>query len=266
MPKFLFLFIMVFVKKNLFELYMGKLLAYPLWIKQAIYYRLYLNMQENYCERFVVKNADNLFAFYSPTITFKGKTELWDRKSGLDTNIYNFLRLCSEGYSILEVSLNTFLSIEEVAKHFMFCLEQNYIEKPDNDEIYAMGGFIAGKFRTGEYYKLNGSITIDQLDMAIMTQRNLDGRMEHKLFGKILVDLGFITEKNVQTLFTLKADAKKRFILDYSLVPKSELVQSEKEKLEAKIELLEKANDALKRKMNHLLCIINHKDENDIDD
>ena len=50
------------------------------------------------------------------------------------------------------------------------------------------------------------------------------------------------------------------------MVPKSELVQSEKEKLEAKIELLEKANDALKRKMNHLLCIVNHKDENDIDE
>ena len=252
------------MKKNLFELFMGKLLAYPLWVKQAVYYRLYLNMKENYCERFVINNADNLFAFYNPTVTFKGKTELWDRTSGLDSNIYNFLRLCVEGYSILEISLNTFLSMEEAAKNFMFCLEQNFIEKPESDEVYAMGGFIAGKFRTGEYYKINGSITIDQLDQAVMTQRNLDDRMEHKLFGKILVDLGFITEKNVQTLFTLKADAKQRFILDYSLVPETELVTSEKERLLAKIELLEKANDALKRKMTHLLHLM-AKDDNDDD-
>ena len=243
---------------------MGKLLAYPLWVKQAVYYRLYLNMKENYCERLVIKNANNLFAFYNPTVTFKGKTELWDRTSGLDSNIYNFLRLCVEGYSILEISLNTFLSMEEAAKNFMFCLEQNFIEKPESDEVYAMGGFIAGKFRTGEYYKINGSITIDQLDQAVMTQRNLDDRMEHKLFGKILVDLGFITEKNVQTLFTLKADAKQRFILDYSLVPETELVTSEKERLLAKIELLEKANDALKRKMTHLLHLM-AKDDNDDD-
>lgn len=252
------------MKKNLFELFMGKLLAYPLWVKQAVYYRLYLNMKENYCERLVIKNANNLFAFYNPTVTFKGKTELWDRTSGLDSNIYNFLRLCVEGYSILEISLNTFLSMEEAAKNFMFCLEQNFIEKPESDEVYAMGGFIAGKFRTGEYYKINGSITIDQLDQAVMTQRNLDDRMEHKLFGKILVDLGFITEKNVQTLFTLKADAKQRFILDYSLVPETELVTSEKERLLAKIELLEKANDALKRKMTHLLHLV-AKDDNDDD-
>ena len=149
MRLFCFLYIILVVKKNLFELFIGKLIALPLWVKQAVYYRLYLNMRENYCERFIIKNADNLFAFYNPTVTFKGKTELWDRKSGLDTNIYNFLRLCIEGYSILEISINTFLSVEEVAKNFMFCLEQNYIEKPESDEVYAMGGFIAGKFRTG---------------------------------------------------------------------------------------------------------------------
>lgn len=256
-----FLYIIHIVKKNLFELFIGKLFALPLWVKQAVYYKLFLNMQENYCERFVIKNADNLFALYNPVVTFKGKTELWDRKSGLDTNIYNFLRLCIEGYSILEISVNTFLSVEEVAKHFIFCLEQNYIEKPDNDEIYAMGGFIAGKFRTGDYYRINGSITIDQLEQAVMTQRNLDDRMEHKLFGKILVELGFITEKNIQPLFTLKTDAKRRFILDYSLVPKSELVQSDKDKLEAKIGLLEKENEALKRKMTHLLHFIKQNED-----
>lgn len=249
------------MKKNLFELFIGKLLAYPLWVKQAVYYRLYLDMQANYCERFIVKNADGIFALYVPTMTFKGKTELWERKFGLDTNIYNFLRLCGEGYNILEISLNTFLSVEEVAKHFIFCYEQGFIEKPEHDEVYAMGGFIAGKFRTGEYYKENGSITIDQLDEAIMTQRRLDDRMQHKLFGKILVELGFITEKNVKTLFTLKADAKRRFILDYSVVPKSELVQSEKEKLEAKINLLENENAALKRKMNNIHRMMRNDDE-----
>lgn len=249
------------MKKNLFELFIGKLLDYPLWVKQVVYYRLYLNMQQNYCERFIIKNSDGIFSMYVPTVTFKGKTELWERKCGLDTNIYNFLRLCGEGYNILEISLNTFLSVEEVAKHFIFCIEQEYIEKPDKEEIYAMGGFIAGKFRTGEYYKENGSITIDQLDQAVMTQKRLDDRMEHKLFGKILVELGFITEKNVKTLFTLKADAKRRFILDYSIVPKSELVQSEKEKLEAKINLLTNENEALKRKMTHLLQLIKHDND-----
>ena len=141
------------MKKNLFKLFTDKLLDYPLWVKQAVYRRLYFDLKDKNCEKTVTETPPKIFALYEPIITFNGENELINRTSGFDNNTYNFLRLCRDGYNILEISLNTFLSVEETAKIFMFCIDQNFIEKPKDKEIYAMGGFIAGKFRTGEYFK-----------------------------------------------------------------------------------------------------------------
>ena len=60
---------------------------------------------------------------------------------------------------MLEISVNTFLSMEEVAKYYELCLEQNFIKVPESKEIHAMAGYIAGKFRTGEYFKQKGVIS-----------------------------------------------------------------------------------------------------------
>ena len=245
------------MKKNLFELFMGKLLAYPLWVKQAVYYRLYQNMKENYCERFVINNADNLFAFYNPTVTFKGKTELWDRTSGLDSNIYNFLRLCVEGYSILEISLNTFLSMEEVSKYYELCLEQNFIKVPDSKEIHAMAGFIAGKFRIGEYFKQKGVLTVDQLQQAILANRDAAEKGQPKKFGEILVELGFVKESDMKAVLILKEEAQKRFILDYNTVPKPETTfTNDTQKFEEEIANLKDENTKLKHKLLQLLQLV----------
>lgn len=247
------------MKKNIFNLFLNKLLEYPLWVKQVVYLRLFQNMRNNHCERYVITHSDKLFSIYVPTVTFVGKTEMWNKISGLDTNIYNFLNLCYEGYSILEISLNTFLSMEEVAKHCIFCIEQNYIEIPDSQEVFAMAGFIAGKFKTGEYYRINGSITIDQLDYAIMEQRRLDDRMEHKLFGKVLVDLGFVTQENVKTLFVLKNDARRRFILDSDRMVTAQLPDQERDDFNKEIEELKKENKALKQRLMQLLDLVKDK-------
>lgn len=247
------------MKKNIFNIFIDKLIEYPLWVKQVVFLKLYRNMRSFYCDRYIINHSDKLFSTYVPTVTFQGKTEMWNKMSGLDTNIYNFLTLCYEGYSILEISLNTFLSMEEVAKHCIFCIEQNYIEIPDSQEVFAMAGFIAGKFKTGEYYRVNGSITIDQLDYAIMEQRRLDDRREHKLFGKILVDLGFVTEQNVKTLFVLKNDARRRFILESDKMAKAQLPDQEKANYESEIEELKKENKALKQRLMHLLDLVKDK-------
>lgn len=247
------------MKKNIFNLFLNKLLEYPLWVKQVVYLRLFQNMRNNHCERYVITHSYKLFSTYVPTVTFVGKTEMWNKISGLDTNIYNFLNLCYEGYSILEISLNTFLSMEEVAKHCIFCIEQNYIEIPDSQEVFAMAGFIAGKFKTGEYYRINGSITIDQLDYAIMEQRRLDDRMEHKLFGKVLVDLGFVTQENVKTLFVLKNDARRRFILDSDRMVTAQLPDQERDDFNKEIEELKKENKALKQRLMQLLDLVKDK-------
>ena len=155
------------MKKNIFNLFLNKLLEYPLWVKQVVYLRLFQNMRNNHCERYVITHSDKLFSTYVPTVTFVGKTEMWNKISGLDTNIYNFLNLCYEGYSILEISLNTFLSMEEVAKHCIFCIEQNYIEIPDSQEVFAMAGLLQENLRPGNITELTGLLQLTSLTMQL---------------------------------------------------------------------------------------------------
>ena len=120
------------MKKNIFELFLNKVFNVPFWVKQVMYIKLSDEMQDKACENFLREKKDEIFSTFVPTITFKGKTELSERKYGLDNNIYNFLQCCLNEYSMLEISVNTFLSMEEIAKYYELCLEQNFIKKQRN--------------------------------------------------------------------------------------------------------------------------------------
>ena len=147
--------------------------------------------------------------------------------------------------------------MEEVAKYYELCLEQNFIKVPDSKEIHAMAGYIAGKFRIGEYFKQKGTISVDQLQKAILSHRDALETDNQKKFGDILVELGFVTETDLRSVLQLKEEAKKRFILDYNTVPKSETTfTSENQKYEEEISKLKDENLKLKRKMLQLLELV----------
>ena len=248
------------MKRNIFKLFLNKFMAYPLWVKQVVYYRLWQNMKENTCDRYIIKYPEKILAIHIPTLTFQGKQELWDKAGGLDNNIYNFLKFSHNGYTVLEISLNMFLSLEEISKLYIFCMEQNLIEAPKEPEILSMAEFIAGKIRTGEYFLQNDAIDIGQLDVALAEQRRQADRGEHVLIGKILVNMGFLTEKSVKTLFRLKADAKKRFVINPELLPDSNATIKNVDKLEEEIKQLKKENQALKETMSTIVNAVKSYD------
>ncbi len=233
---------------------MNKVLAVPFWVKQVMYLKLAEEMREQACEDFLrTHNPDDIFSTFVPTITFKGKTELVDRKCGFDNNTYNFLSCCAENFSILEISVNTFLSMEEVAKYYQLCLEQNFIKNPNSPEIHAMAGYISGKFRIGEYFKQKGIIDIEQLRQAILRYEN----SSNKKFGEILIELGYVTENDLKAILVLKEESRKRFILDHNVMPKSETSFSDDgQKYQDEIKTLKEENIKLKRKMLQLLELV----------
>ncbi len=242
------------MKNNIFTLFLDKVLNVPFWIKQVMYLKLAEEMREQACEEFLRNTKpEDIFSTFVPTITFKGKTELAERKCGFDNNTYNFLRCCAEDLSMLEISVNTFLSMEEVAKYYELCLEQNFIKNPNSPEIHAMAGYIAGKFRIGEYFKQKGIIDIDQLRETILTYQNSN----EKKFGEVLVDKGYIKEDDLKAILLLKEEARKRFILDHNVMPKSETAFSnDSQKYEDEIRALKEENIKLKRKMLQLLELV----------
>lgn len=238
-------------------MFLNKVFNVPFWIKQVMYLKLAEEMQEKSCEDFLREHKDDIFSTFAPTLTFKGKTELAEHRYGLDTNIYNFLQGCADGYSMIEISVNNFLSMEEVAKYYELCLEQNFIKNPESKEIHAMAGYIAGKFRIGEYFKHKEEITVDDLQKSILAYRDAKNAGQEKKFGEILVELGFVSEERLKSVLVLKEEAKKRFILDYTTVPQSATTYSnDTQKLEDEVAKLKDENLKLKRKMLQLLELV----------
>ncbi len=230
----------------------------PLWVKQVLYVKLKEDISRYNCTKFLDASSEEMFSLYAPTLTFKGRTELDEHKNGLDSNIYNFLSLCAKDYSIIEISLNMFLTMEETAKYFMFCVEQNYLESPEADEIYAMAGFISGKFKTGEYFTRNKLLSFDQLQKALEEQQKReDSGQKHLKCLEILDSMGFVSADDHKVIFQLQEEAKKRFILDYNLVPDTEQsFQNSEEKTSAEIEALKLENKKLKEKLLQLLRLV----------
>ena len=100
------------MKKNIFTEFLNKVDEFPLWIKQVVFLKLSENIKTQVCEKFLQENSNEIFSLYEPILTFKGREELIKRKIGLDANLYNFLSYCEHGFNIMEISLNTYLSIE----------------------------------------------------------------------------------------------------------------------------------------------------------
>jgi len=247
----------VILTKNILLLFLDKLLAFPLWVKQIIYLRLYENLSLSLSEDFIHAKEEDIFHLYVPTLSFVGRTELAEKKDGLDNNIYTFLKNISDELNILEISMNNFWTMEEVAKYYIFCLEQNYVKVPDSKYIYAMAGFMAGKLRTGEYFKRIGKINVDQLEETIVKQRECAEKGTPLKMAEIMINLGFVTEKDTSSLLTIKEESKKRFILDPTIIPKEAAENSGSLKAcQDELAKLTEQNRLLKEQLGKILALV----------
>lgn len=231
---------------------MNKLSEFPDWIKETIYRQLGEELSERETPAYI-------FASYKPILTYKGKCEADFKTSSFDTNIYNILSYSDKNFSISEIMLNTYLSMEEVASYFLLCLDEGYFEIPDDSRILNIAGFIAGKYKTGEYFLKNGNLSETQLNTVINSSRNEENK--NKKFGQILIDYGFINKSQLNSIISIKNEAKKRFVLDYNEIPtiKQEYTDND-EKHREQIAKLQNENKILKTKLEQLLTMVKNND------
>lgn len=242
------------MQRNFLKQFLDKISKFPTWIKEIIYVQLSEQIDKE-------SDLAYVFATYKPVLTYKGKCELDYKNSNLDMNTYNILDYCDNDSSISEITLNTYMSMEEIANYFLFCVDEGYLQIPDNSQILNIAGFLAGKYRTGEYFVQNGIISEAELDKAV---DNYNNKKENKKFGQSLVDLGLITQKQLDIILSIKEEAKKRFVLDHNEIPKikQQYVKTSDE-YEKQIEDLKNENKQLKQKLNQLLAMVKQNDNTD---
>ena len=241
------------MKKNLLNNFIIKIKEFPLWIKQVIFFYLWQDLRSMVSDDFLFQEEKDLLHLYVPELSYVGKTELEERAKGLELNVYTFLESVEQEMSIMECALNHFWTLEETCKYFLAAVDIDLIKAPIPVKILAMSGFMSGRYRTGEYFKRIGRINVDQLEQTIRRQKELTEQGQQARIAQIMIDLGFITEKDTESLMVIKEEAKKRFILDASVIPEG--VTANESKYVKEIEELKKQNVVLKAKLAKLLAM-----------
>ena len=249
------------MNKSLFVGFMEKMLAFPLWIKQTIFLDLSKDLNTYLSNEFLDVQEGELFHVYKPTLSELGQKELLTKESKFDSIIYDFLNCCSKGMTLTEIAIENNFTMEEVSKAFTFCKTSGFFSSAIPKFVSAIAGFIAGKYRTGEYFIRAGKMTIEQLDQVLNKQQEMNDSGKHVFIAELMVQMGFVRNIDVKSIIFMKEEAQKRFSLNPDEVP---TITLERESYDIRVEntRLKEENEILRQKMDTLLNFIKeHKDK-----
>jgi hypothetical protein len=209
---------------------------------------------------FLDVEEDQIFHVYKPALSEMGQNELLTKESKFDDSIYSFMNCCSKGMSLIEIAIENNFTMEEVAKAFTFCKTSGFFSKEVPNLVSAIAGFIAGKYRTGEYFIRAGKMTIEQLDEVLNKQQEINSSGKHVFIAELMVQMGFVRELDVKSIIFMKEEAGKRFSLNPDDLPSIAL---ERESYDIRVEntRLKEENEILRQKMDALLTFIKEHKE-----
>ena len=249
------------MSKSLFVGFMEKMLGFPLWIKQTIFLHLSKDLNNYLSNEFLDVEEGDLFHIYKPSLSDLGQNELLTKESKFDESIYSFLNCCSKGMSLIEIAIENNFTMEEVSKAFTFCKTSGFFSSAVPKLVAAIAGFIAGKYRTGEYFIRAGKMTIEQLDEVLNKQQEMNEAGKHVFIAELMVQMGFVRDLDVKSIIFMKEESGKRFSLNTDEVPNINFVK-ETYDIRVKNTRLKEENEILRQKMDALLTFIkDHKEE-----
>ena len=199
------------------ELFLNNIYALPLWVRQVVYLKTEQMLSDELDNFLDLLSPKEPLQFLVPVLTFKGKRELEERKNNFSEQFYVFLENCKDGFDIFEITLRNFWTLSETASIFVRAVEKEYIEIPKCESNYVIIQFLANKIRTGELLKRLGKIDVIQLENAIREQKKKAEEGINTRIADIMIELGYITEKDVKIILLFKEESKKRFIMGLGL-------------------------------------------------
>lgn len=241
------------------ELFLHNIDVLPLWVKQVLYLKTRDKLREELAEFLDVLVTDNLMQYYVPKLTFAGRTELETREKRLPEEFYTFYKCVQNGNDLFEITLANYWTFAQTCSLLSRSLELQYISIPENDSIVSIAQFMAGKIRTGEMLKRLGKIDVMQLEKAIRIQKDRNESGKPVKMAELMIELGYITDKDINILLAFKDDAKKRFVMGigFSLVkPHNEQeTQTLVKGMQKEIKRLDEENRILKNRLRKILNI-----------
>lgn len=250
---------------NNLHLLMENILSAPLWVQEVIYLDIKNHLEEILPLAANQAKASEIYPAFFPEITYKGKKELETHEHNLDFNIYKYLKCALNKQRVIDITLDNFWTLEESSAYLAECIRLEMIKNPVDPVLSASIFYIGGEIRLGEYVKRINKIDIKELDDILRKQKNYNEQNpDTKLkIGEIMVEMGFVANKDIDKIIYTKNEAKKRFILSTDTKPASLPAPAQNNAINnANEELIKKLtaeNKLLKDKLRAVFNIQNKK-------
>ena len=231
----------------------------PIWVKQVLATELSEDLNKKLSDFKELVQGEILFQYLVPKTSIKGKQELTSRSMALSEGYYTFLEDAMEGQNnVYEITIRNNWSLADCAKIFIRLYELEFVITPQiNESSIALAAFIASKIKTGEFLKKIGKINAIQLEQALRYQKQLNAEGRHIKMASILIKMGFVTDKGLDSLLLLKEESKKRLqttgILAEAQFDSEEEIENQVQRLQREIARLENENLIMKKHLKKLL-------------
>ena len=209
------------MKRNIFLLFIQELTSLPLWVKQVILVYLRKDLESYLSDDLITMDEDKIFHIFRPVISKDGMEELDKKNEEYSEDKYSFLYDCANNLSILEMSIERKYSMEDISKLFMFAYNKKYIKQSIPVQVLAIAMFISGECMTGEYFQKIGKLTSEQTAIILKQQEEQKKHGAHTKFAELMVENGFVENKDIKSLIKLKEEAKRKAVLDFLYHKKS---------------------------------------------
>ena len=243
------------------ELFLNNVDILPLWVKQVLYLKTRDKLREELADFLDILVSDNLMQYYIPKLTFAGKTELSSHEKRLPQEFYTFFENCQKEHNLFEITLENYWTFAQTCTIFVRAIELQLINIPEEEIIVSISQFITGKIRTGEMMKRLHRIDVMQLEKALRIQKMRELEGTPVKMAELLIELGYITERDVKILLAFKDDAKKRFVMGvgFSFVKPTteEDTQTLVRGMQKEIKRLDEENRLLKNRLRKILNLKN---------
>ena len=198
--------------QTLSELFLANFKNLPIWVKQVIAAELTNELKTKLEEFSELIDSKNLFQSMHLELTAKAKAEIIERSMNLSESYYIFLSDMLAGLSIFDSTIKNSWAFSDTAKIFCRLCELDYFEIPDFEQNtnVAVALFLAGRIRTGEFLNRIGKVSRTKIDQAIKYQQQRNEEGVHIKMASVLIKLGFISDKGLDSLLLLKDEAKRR--------------------------------------------------------
>lgn len=238
-------------KKNALGKLRTKLIELPFWVKQYLYIELREDLGKfTDIQKLDIKTKDDLIQSYVPTPTPTGQRYRQRRfnqfavKMDIPKDEIQLLRSLDMNKTIIDICNENQWSLIKCSKVLVTCIEKGLIEHINNNNIATNVYYLAGKIRLGEYLLRTNKLSLEQVDKALYTQKEISQQVgENTRIGDLLVNLGYIKESDKNDILSLKENSDSVC----ALADEAEEMKEKIAELERKLETLRFENDGYKQ-------------------